>query len=185
MEDVLHPILYRVPCLPSPSTASLPHPLHYDLDFFIATDKALVFIQKMLISFLFLDENIHCGYPLEAPRRGASNEYPQHMFSSRNKKNIMWIPYLICRYVVFFLISLTSANSGELSCLVTGLVVTSFLLSCTPSSFEKGFISEENNLQILSFQNIPLFRRKAKPVLIEVASPESLSVPLKDGICCI
>ena len=27
-------------------------------------------------------------YSLEAPRRGASNEYPQHMFSSRNKKDI-------------------------------------------------------------------------------------------------
>ena len=38
--------------------------------------------------FLFLDENICCGHSLEAPRRGASNEYPQHMFSSRNKKNI-------------------------------------------------------------------------------------------------
>ena len=31
-------------------------------------------------------------YSLEAPHRGASNEYPQHMFSLRNKKNIMWIP---------------------------------------------------------------------------------------------
>ena len=56
------------------------------------------FIQKMLISFLFLNKNIRCGYSLEAPRRGASNEYPQHMFSSRNKKNIMWIPPLICSY---------------------------------------------------------------------------------------
>ena len=37
-------------------------------------------------------------YSLEAPRRGASNEYPQHMFSSRNKKNITWIPPLICSY---------------------------------------------------------------------------------------
>ena len=27
-------------------------------------------------------------YSLEAPRRGASNEYPQHMFSWINKKNI-------------------------------------------------------------------------------------------------
>ena len=27
-------------------------------------------------------------YSLEAPRRGTSNEYPQHMFSWRNKKNI-------------------------------------------------------------------------------------------------
>ena len=37
-------------------------------------------------------------YSLEAPRRGTSNEYPQHKFSSRNKKNIMWIPPLICSY---------------------------------------------------------------------------------------
>ena len=52
----------------------------------------------MLITFLFLDKNICCGYSLEAPHRGASNEYPQHMFLSRNKKNIMWIPSLICSY---------------------------------------------------------------------------------------
>ena len=38
--------------------------------------------------FLFLHENIYCGYSLEAPQRGASNEYPQHMFSCTNKKNI-------------------------------------------------------------------------------------------------
>ena len=37
-------------------------------------------------------------YSLEAPHRGASNEYPQRMFSWRNKKNIMWIPPLICSY---------------------------------------------------------------------------------------
>ena len=29
-----------------------------------------------IIFFLFLDENICCGYSLEAPHRGASNEYP-------------------------------------------------------------------------------------------------------------
>ena len=28
--------------------------------------------------FLFLDENIRCGYSLEAPQQGASNEYTQH-----------------------------------------------------------------------------------------------------------
>ena len=33
--------------------------------------------------FLFLHENICCGYALEAPQGGASNEYPQHMFSWR------------------------------------------------------------------------------------------------------
>ena len=52
----------------------------------------------MQISFLFLNKNICCGYSLEAPRRGASNEYPQHMYLLRNKKNIMWIPPLICSY---------------------------------------------------------------------------------------
>ena len=32
-------------------------------------------------------QNIDCGYPLEPPRRDGSNEYPQSMFLSRNKKN--------------------------------------------------------------------------------------------------
>ena len=32
-------------------------------------------------------QNIDCGNPLEPPRRGGSNEYPQSMFLSRNKKN--------------------------------------------------------------------------------------------------
>ena len=33
------------------------------------------------------DQNIDCGYSLEPPRRGGSNEYPQSMLLSRNKKN--------------------------------------------------------------------------------------------------
>ena len=32
-------------------------------------------------------QNIDCGYSLEPPRRGGSNEYPQAMFLSRNMKN--------------------------------------------------------------------------------------------------
>ena len=32
-------------------------------------------------------QNIDCGYSLEPPRRGGSNEYPQSMFSSKNKEN--------------------------------------------------------------------------------------------------
>ena len=31
-------------------------------------------------------QNIDCGYSLEPPRRGGSNEYPQSMFLNRNKK---------------------------------------------------------------------------------------------------
>ena len=57
---------------------------YYSLTFFI-------FSPKILISFLFLHENICCRYSLEAPRRGASNGYPQHMFSMRNKKNLCLI----------------------------------------------------------------------------------------------
>ena len=38
--------------------------------------------------FLLLHKNICCGYSLEAPQWGVSNEYQQHMFSWRNKKKI-------------------------------------------------------------------------------------------------
>ena len=33
-------------------------------------------------------QNIDCGYSLEPPRRGGSNEYPQSMFLSRNKRKM-------------------------------------------------------------------------------------------------
>ena len=39
------------------------------------------------IIFLISAQNIDCEYSLELPRRGGSNEYPQSMFLSRNKKN--------------------------------------------------------------------------------------------------
>ena len=32
-------------------------------------------------------QKLDCGYSLEPPPRGGSNEYPQSMFLSRNKKN--------------------------------------------------------------------------------------------------
>ena len=37
-------------------------------------------------------QNIDCGYSLELPQWGGSNEYPQSMFLSRNKK-INLYPY--------------------------------------------------------------------------------------------
>ena len=36
--------------------------------------------------FLIFAQNIDCGYTLEPPLRGGSNEYPQSMFLSKNKK---------------------------------------------------------------------------------------------------
>ena len=41
----------------------------------------------MFAIFLIFAQNIDCGYKLEPPRRGGSNEYPQSMFLSKNKKN--------------------------------------------------------------------------------------------------
>ena len=38
-------------------------------------------------SFYISTQNIDCGYSLEPPRRGGSNEYSQSMLLSRNKKN--------------------------------------------------------------------------------------------------
>ena len=37
--------------------------------------------------FSYFSMKTCCGYSLEMPHRGTSNEYPQHMFSWRNKKN--------------------------------------------------------------------------------------------------
>ena len=40
--------------------------------------------------FLISAQNIDCGYSLEPPRRGGSNENLQSMFLSRNKKNNLY-----------------------------------------------------------------------------------------------
>ena len=44
------------------------------------------FHPKVFDIFLIFAQNIDCGYTLEPPRRGGSNEYPQSMFWSKNKK---------------------------------------------------------------------------------------------------
>ena len=81
--------------------------------------------------FLCFKENICCGYSLEAhqshmlwysleaPQWGASNEYPQHMFSLKNKKNIylkIWILSL-ARSMNYFsedkLIKISCLSSGK------------------------------------------------------------------------
>ena len=50
--------------------------------------KLKIFIYKNSDIFHMSAQNIECGYSLEPPRRGGSNEYPQSMFLSRNKKII-------------------------------------------------------------------------------------------------
>ena len=53
----------------------------------ISPPKTENFQIKISDIFHISAQNIDCGYSLEPPRRGGSNEYPQSMFLSRNKKN--------------------------------------------------------------------------------------------------
>ena len=50
--------------------------------------KPQFYIEKQgyTLFFLFLLNNIDCGYSLEPPRRGGSNEYPQSMFEQKCEK---------------------------------------------------------------------------------------------------
>ena len=53
----------------------------------ISPPKNRKFSDKNSDIFRISAQNIDCVYSLEPPRRGGSNEYPQSMFLSRNKKN--------------------------------------------------------------------------------------------------
>ena len=53
----------------------------------ISPPKTEIISDKNYDIFHISTQNIDCGYTLEPPRRGGSNEYPQSMFLSRDKKN--------------------------------------------------------------------------------------------------
>ena len=57
----------------------------------ISPPKTENFQIKNLWYFHISAQNIDCGYSLEPPRRGGSNEYPQYMFLAEIKK-IMYTP---------------------------------------------------------------------------------------------
>ena len=59
--------------------------MQYTLIFKVVKNE--IFHWKMFDIFLISAQTIDCGYTLEPPRRGGSNEYPQSMFWSKNKKN--------------------------------------------------------------------------------------------------
>ena len=62
----------------------------YQIKLFITPVKAL--LNRKVLIFLLLHENICSVFSLEASHRDASNEYRERLFSWRNKKTIMWIP---------------------------------------------------------------------------------------------
>ena len=76
------------------------------LNGFIATDKRGIHI----IFFLFLHKNVCCGYSLEEPRRGASNEYHNICFRGEIRNISAFFggkKHLICCYGGVFLLMTT------------------------------------------------------------------------------
>ena len=59
-------------------------PMQYTVIFKIEKMKIFSSIFFIYI-FLIFAKNIDCGYMLEPPRRGGSNEYPQPMFWRKNR----------------------------------------------------------------------------------------------------
>ena len=55
------------------------------------TTKKWRFSDKNIDIFHISAQNTDCAYSLEPPQRGGSNEYPQSMFLSRNKKNNVYL----------------------------------------------------------------------------------------------
>ena len=54
------------------------------------SSKTWKFSDKNFDIFHISAQNIDCRYSLELPWQGSSNEYPQSMFLSRNKKNNLY-----------------------------------------------------------------------------------------------
>ena len=77
----------HTPPPPPPQRAQTLRKLAYSNILKISSPKSENFQMKNSDSFRISAQNIDCGYSLEPPRWGGSNEYPQSMFLSRNKKN--------------------------------------------------------------------------------------------------
>ena len=59
----------------------------YNIQRFLSAVTIENFIRKFFYVFNIFAQNIHCGHTLDRPRQGSSNEYPQSMFWTQNKKN--------------------------------------------------------------------------------------------------
>ena len=59
----------------------------YNMQKLFSSIKIEKFHWKRFDIFRIFDQNIDCGYRLEPPHGGGSNEYPQSMFWRKNKKN--------------------------------------------------------------------------------------------------
>ena len=89
-------------------------------------------------------------YSLEAPCGGASNEYPQHMFSWRNKKNINCYQ-LLSRPMYPHI--LTIQNSLESNIIQYGYLLQSNFNSSNSSNTHGSFTMANSNSVFESLQN--------------------------------
>ena len=68
-----------------------------DTNIIIAQDQVLFSAEKYWY-FSYFSMKTYCWHSVEVSHQGASNEYPHHMLSWKNKKNIMWKPILTRNY---------------------------------------------------------------------------------------
>ena len=62
-------------------------PMQYTAIFVTFKNNETFIGKKKIDKFHFFAQNIDCGYMLELPCRGSSNNYPQSMFWIKNKEN--------------------------------------------------------------------------------------------------
>ena len=70
-------------------------------------------------------QNIDCGYTLEPPRRGGSNEYPKYMFVSKIRKKTQFyyvkvgiMGYTLYGHVILMSFNILLCKSANLSLLL-------------------------------------------------------------------
>ena len=76
---------------------------------FISHKQNIISNVSAIWSLSISAQNIYCGYSLDPPWRGGSNEYPQSMFLSRNKTNNVYPckPQFYCIKVGFNGVNIT------------------------------------------------------------------------------
>ena len=78
------------------------------------------FQMKIFDIFLIFAKNIDCGYTLEPLPRGGSNEYPQSMFWSKNKKNMCKPHFFYIKVVCKGVFITRTCYPNETFCDLTG-----------------------------------------------------------------
>ena len=110
-------------------------------------------------------QNIDYGYSSEPPRRGGSNEYPQSMFLSKNKKNNVhpWKPQFYCIKVRFKEVKIiqlcfpdmcTWSLEGRRRCLIWTFT-TSLLIFKSISKFSSTWSPKFSGLRLYTTYKTP------------------------------